>query len=168
MGVARAKRGSSNADTMLTWRFVTLSAGALALVIALLPIAAAAQENRANARDVVKKWQDAVVNVRVVLKTRISIGGREMQSSDDSVDTVGTVIDPSGLTVMSLGSLNPGAMMNRLMSAGGGSGSERTEFASEPTDLKLRLPGGRPGGPPRSAGRRGGCELLPSGPGGRW
>ena len=54
---------------------------------------------RAAARDVVKKWQDAIVNVRVVLKMRMSMGGREMQSTDDSVDAVGTVIDPSGLTV---------------------------------------------------------------------
>ena len=50
-----------------------------------------------------KKWQEAVVNVRVVLKMRMSMGGREMQASDDPVDTVGTVIDPSGLTVLSLG-----------------------------------------------------------------
>ena len=61
----------------------------------------AAQDNRQAARDVVKKWQDAIVNVRVVLKTRMSMGGREMQASDDPVDTVGTVIDSSGLTVLS-------------------------------------------------------------------
>ena len=64
---------------------------------------ARAQDARVAARDVIKKWQEAVVNVRVVLKTRMSMGGREMQSADDSVDAVGTVIDPSGLTVMSLG-----------------------------------------------------------------
>ena len=60
------------------------------------------------AREIVKKWQCAIVNVRVVLKMRVSVGGREMQSMDESVETVGTVIDPSGLTVLSLGSLNPG------------------------------------------------------------
>jgi S1-C subfamily serine protease len=103
-----------------------------------------AQDERAAARELVKKWQDAVINVRVVLKMRISVGGREMQSMDDSVDTVGTVIDPSGLTVLSLGALNPGAMMNKVMgAAGGGGGGERPEFGSEPTDLKLRLADGR-------------------------
>ncbi len=107
--------------------------------------AASAQDARAAARDVIKKWQDAVVNVRVVLKTRMSMGGREMQSADDSVDAVGTVIDPSGLTVMSLGSLNPGAMMNKIVGAsvGGGGGENRVEISSEPTDLKIRLPDGR-------------------------
>ena len=107
--------------------------------------AASAQDARVAARDVIKKWQEAVVNVRVVLKTRMSMGGREMQSADDSVDAVGTVIDPSGLTVMSLGSLNPGAMMNKIVGAsvGGGGGENRVEISSEPTDLKIRLPDGR-------------------------
>ena len=73
---------------------------------------------------------------------RVSVGGREMQSMDESVETVGTVIDPSGLTVLSLGALNPGAMMNKMM-GGGGSGQERMEFGSEPSDVKLRLPDGK-------------------------
>jgi S1-C subfamily serine protease len=46
--------------------------------------------------------------------------------------------------VLSLGALNPGAMMNRLMgSMGGGGGQERVEFGSEPTDVKIRLSDGR-------------------------
>jgi S1-C subfamily serine protease len=102
----------------------------------------AAQEDRAAAREIVRKWHSAIVNVRVVLKMRVSVGGREVQSMDESVETVGTVIDPSGLTVLSLGSLNPGSMMNRLMGSGG-SGQDRTEIGSEPTDVKLRLSDGR-------------------------
>lgn len=97
-----------------------------------------AQDDRAAGREIVKRWQAAIVNVRVVLKMRVSVGGREMQSMDESVETVGTVIDPSGLTVLSLSSLNPGAVMNRLMGSSG-SGQERMEFGSEPTDVKLRL-----------------------------
>ncbi len=104
---------------------------------------ARAQDARATARDVVKRWQEAIVNVRVVLKTRMSMGGREMQSADDSVDAVGTVIDPSGLTVMSLGSLNPGAMMNKIVGASAGGGENRVDISSEPTDLKIRLADGR-------------------------
>ena len=103
----------------------------------------AVQDNRPAAREVVKKWQEAVVNVRVVLKMRMSMGGREMQASDDPVDTVGTVIDPSGLTVLSLGSLNPGAMMAKLMSSTSSSGQPAVEITSEPTDVKIRLSNGR-------------------------
>jgi hypothetical protein len=112
------------------------------IVLVFLACASAgAQDTRAAARDLVKKWQDAIVNVRVVVKTRMSMGGREMQSSDDTIEVVGTVIDPGGLTVVSLSSINPGPMMTKLMaSAGTGQG---VEIASEPTDLKIRLPDGR-------------------------
>jgi S1-C subfamily serine protease len=102
-----------------------------------------AQDSRAAAREVVQKWQAAVVNVRVVLKMRMSMGGREMQASDDPVDTVGTVIDPSGLTVLSLGTLNPGALMSRIMGAAGNGGEPSVEITSEPSDVKIRLSDGR-------------------------
>jgi hypothetical protein len=120
-----------------------VSVGCVAAMLLMAGAGLGAQDERAAAREIVKKWQDAVINVRVVLKMRISVGGREMQAMDDSVDTVGTVIDPSGLTVMSLGALNPGAMMNKLIGAAGSGAPERTEFGSEPTDLKLRLADGR-------------------------
>lgn len=100
-----------------------------------------AQDARAAARDLVKKWQDAIVNVRVVVKMRMSMGGREMQSSDDTIEVVGTVIDPGGLTVVSLSSINPGPMMTKLMASGGN--GQGVEIASEPTDLKMRLADGR-------------------------
>ena len=62
-----------------------------------MPTLASAQtDNRAAAREIVRKWQDAIVNVRVTLKLRMSMGGREMNASDDSVDTVGTVIESVG------------------------------------------------------------------------
>jgi S1-C subfamily serine protease len=66
--------------------------------------------------------------------------GREVRSSDDTVEAVGTVIDAGGLTVVSLGSINPGGMMTKLMGAGG---NEGLEIVSEPTDVKLRLSDGR-------------------------
>lgn len=111
-------------------------------LIFLLAATAGAQDDRAAAREVVKRWQDAIVNVRVVLKMRMSMSGREMQSTDEPVDTVGTVIDPSGLTVLSLSSLNPGAMMNKIIGGMAG-GQDRLDIGSEPTDLKIRTADGR-------------------------
>jgi S1-C subfamily serine protease len=113
-----------------------------AFLASLLVLPAEAQDDRSAGRAIVKQWQAAVVNVRVVLKMRMSVGGREMHSMDESVEAVGTVIDPSGLTVLSLGSLNPGAMMNRVMGAASSS-QERMEFGTEPTDVKLRLADGK-------------------------
>jgi hypothetical protein len=119
---------------------VVVAATLLALAPPGVPVLA--QDERAAGREIVRKWQHAIVTVRVVLKMRVSVGGREMQSMDESVETVGTVIDPSGLTVLSLGALNPGAMMNKMI-GGTGSGQERMEFGSEPSDVKLRLPDGK-------------------------
>jgi S1-C subfamily serine protease len=121
-----------------------VSRPALGILVALTVLGspAAAQDDRAAGREIVKKWQNAIVTVRVVLKMRVSVGGREMQSMDESVETVGTVIDPSGLTVLSLGALNPGAMMNKMIGSSG-SGQERMEFGSEPSDVKLRLSDGK-------------------------
>src|SRR5262245_33882887 len=118
----------------------TLAVSVLASVL-MFSTAVGAQESRAAARDLVKKWQDAIVNVRVVVKMRMSMGGREMQSSDDTIETVGTVVDPEGLTVVSLTSINPGPTMTKLMANGGG--GQSVEIASEPTDLKIRLSDGR-------------------------
>lgn len=113
--------------------FVAVMAGA---------IPAHAQDQRDAMRAVASKWQDAIVNVRVSLKVRMSMGGREVQSMDDTVEAVGTVIDPSGLTVMSLTSLDPGAMMSRIM-GGAAQGAEKMSIVSEPTDVRIRLSDGR-------------------------
>src|SRR5262245_58342214 len=128
---------------MPTLRLCRLCVVAAATLLALAApgIPVLAQDERAAGREIVKKWQSAIVTVRVVLKMRVSVGGREMQSMDESVETVGTVIDPSGLTVLSLGALNPGAMMNKMI--GGGSGQGRTELRSAPSDVKLRLSDGK-------------------------
>ena len=111
-------------------------------VVLLSSAAPLAQDGRAAMRDVAKKWQDSIVNVRVSLKVRMSVGGREVQSMDDTVEAVATVIDPSGLTVMSLSSLDPGAMMNRFFS-GSGSDDQKMSIESEPSDVRIRLANGK-------------------------
>ncbi|MGH9312656.1 MAG: trypsin-like peptidase domain-containing protein [Vicinamibacterales bacterium] len=104
--------------------------------------AAQSPDERAAARDIIKKWQYTVVNVRIVLKTRMAMGGREMQATEETVDAVATVIEPDGLAVMSLSTLNPAGMMSRIMGQAGG-GEDKFQMTSEPTDLKIRLSDGR-------------------------
>lgn len=113
------------------------------LVAALLVVGGAAQgQERAAMREVAKKWQGAIVNVRVSLKVRMSMAGREVQSMDDIVEAVATVVDPSGLTVMSLSSLDPGAMMSRIM-GGSAQGDQKMSIVSEPSDVRIRLADGK-------------------------
>jgi S1-C subfamily serine protease len=109
----------------------------------LLCAGTSAQDQRAALREVGKKWQDAIVSVRVSLKVRMSMGGREVQSMDDTLETVATVIDPSGLTVMSLSTLDPGAMMSRFMNANASGADQKMSIASEPSDVRMRLADGR-------------------------
>ena len=90
------------------------------LVALVAALSAHAEDRRAPFREASKKWHVAVVNVRVSLKVRMSMGGREVQSMDDTVHAVATVIDSSGLAVMSLSSLDPGAMMSRIIGSAGG------------------------------------------------
>ena len=53
------------------------------------------------AQGVIEKYKDAVVEVRMVLKTKRAVAGREMDSQEEKTTVNGTVIDPSGLTVIS-------------------------------------------------------------------
>ena len=117
-----------------------LIAGALAVAP---PLAAQSPEERAAGRKILQQWQDAVVNVRVVVKMRVSMGGREMQASEETIDSVATLLDASGLAVMSLQVLNPGGFLKQMM--GGMSqqgGSPQFDMTSEPTDVRMRMKDG--------------------------
>lgn len=93
------------------------------------PVCAA--DEAAAGRQVAQKWSDAVVKVQVVIKMTMSAGG-ESEKREEKTETVGTVIDPSGLTVLSLMSMNPGEVLGDL-----GSGMN-----TEVSDVKIRLSDG--------------------------
>jgi hypothetical protein len=110
---------------------VTTRAVALALSLGLLPATALAQsaEERAAARALVETRSAAVVMVLATVKMRAPSGGRE-NARDLPVQVNATVLEPNGLTVMSLTALEPGALAAR------GRGGEIT---SETTDLRIRM-----------------------------
>src|SRR5437899_2682910 len=74
----------------------------------------------------------------------MSMGGRD-QKSESKTDTTGTVIDPSGLTVVSLATTDPGSMVKdayaRAIAARGGDMSQ-FKFESELSDVKIVLADG--------------------------
>ena len=65
-------------------------------------------------RDIVAKHQDAVVTVRMVVKSSMMLGNRT-NADESKIETVGTVIDPSGLTVVSLATIDPSAIAKLLL-----------------------------------------------------
>jgi hypothetical protein len=92
-------------------------------------------------RAILTKNQHAVVTVELVLKSKISIPGAGGQSSESRSDVTGTVIDPSGLTVLSLSATDPGQLIQNIMS---GMSEEDMKFKMETelSDLKILLDDG--------------------------
>ena len=114
---------------------------AVALAVAVWAAAPAAQsmEERAVARDVVKKRGDAVVMVLATVKLRVNIGGRE-QSTDQAAQTNATILDHTGLAVLSLSQLQPDDMVARRFPVAPGT---RVDVTSEPSDIRMHLADGR-------------------------
>ena len=96
---------------------------------------------RAAARDVLRTRGDAVIMMLATLKLRVNIGGRE-QSSDQATQANGTVLDGTGLTVLSLSSLQPDEVMSRTLSQRVPSGT-KVDVSSEPSDIRIHLADGR-------------------------
>ncbi|MGA4577640.1 trypsin-like peptidase domain-containing protein [Limisphaera sp. VF-2] len=92
-------------------------------------------------RPVFEKHRQAVVTVQIVLKTRMSLGGRSQTSGETRQEATGTVIAPSGLTVLSLAATDPSSLLGNLM-AGLGDEESRFKMDSEITDVKILLEDG--------------------------
>ena len=104
----------------------------LATALTLLSATCRADELAAKGRDIFKKNQHAVVTVQVVVKN--SGGGRSSASSESKQDLTGTVIDPSGLTVLALSSVDRSELYHRL--------SEEYKGETQVDDVKLLLDDG--------------------------
>ena len=108
---------------------------ALALLLAVAAVPGHADELAEKGRDIFKKHQHAVVTVQVVLKISYSGAGR---SSENRQDLTGTVVDPSGLTVLALSACDPSDMYQRMMSEE----ATKNKLDIEVTDIKILLDDG--------------------------
>jgi trypsin-like peptidase len=103
--------------------------------------AAQSSDERATARDVVKKRGDAVVMVTATVKVRANIGGNE-QNADQSAQGNATILDPSGLAVLSLSVLQPDEVMSRQISSRVRPDT-KVEITSDVSDIKMHMIGGQ-------------------------
>jgi S1-C subfamily serine protease len=99
-----------------------------------LTLAGRADEIGDKGRDVFKKNEHAVVTVQVVLKASTSRGGRSSEPNESKNDLTGTVIDPSGLTVMALSACDPSDLYRRI--------SDEYKMETEINDIKILLDDG--------------------------
>lgn len=109
---------------------------AAAAVLALLAVpAVAADDVRATARGLLEKHSGAVVTVRLVLKRRVVVQGQERGSSESTVEILGTVISPTGLTVVADSDSDPSSLfMND---------SDGPKVDTDTSDVKLLMADGR-------------------------
>src|SRR6266446_3804762 len=84
-------------------------------ILSVAGMFARADEIGEKGKAIFKKNQLAVVTVELVLKTRFSrTGGSSGQSSESRQDVTGTVMDESGLTVLSLSATDPGQLFSDM------------------------------------------------------
>ena len=99
-------------------------------------------DERATARELVSKHGGAVVLVMGTAKLRVTQSGKDVPTQDQRIQVHGTVLDGSGLAVMSLTALDPSEMMSAQLSRGRGAGGAITVTA-ETSDLRYRLADGK-------------------------
>lgn len=111
----------------------------LMLGLAATPALAQTAEERGTARDIVAKRGDAIVRVMGTLKARMSASGRDNAMPDQAVQASATVLDPTGLTVVTLSAIDPGSFMARNPNLA----ARKMSMTTEIVDLKLRLADGK-------------------------
>lgn len=106
--------------------------------IFLLAAAARPDDIKAAARASAAKWQKAVITVKVVAKVKSFRGEEENQ-----FEVTGTVIDPSGLTIVSSQSIDPAGVIKAFLSSmGRGESPDQLKFDSEITQTTMILEDG--------------------------
>ena len=98
------------------------------LSLAMLAGAAHADELADAARGLVAANKDAVVTIKLVIESRYSMQGGGSQTDESKTEITGTVIDPSGLVVVSLFTTDPTSAMQNM-------GAEDMGFSIE-TEIK--------------------------------
>jgi len=111
---------------------------ALALLCALLLSVVAAEEGglRAKAREIVEASKDAIVTVKVVTTTRYVYLGRESHKQENKAEVSGTMIDASGLTVLSNFATDPYSGFDGFSFESSG---DKVEFKPETTINELKI-----------------------------
>lgn len=97
----------------------------------------AGDSTAAKGREILQKNKTAVVTVMLVVKERFSMGGAGSNEYEMKMEATGTVIDPSGLTVLSLFRIDPSAMTEAM-----GEEDEGAKVTFEIVSTKILLDSG--------------------------
>src|SRR5437016_254037 len=85
-----------------------ICAVAMAAELLSIPCAIGAENQiKMVAREVLAKNKAAVISVKLVVTTRTVQSGKQVDKSEAKHEVAGTIVDPSGLTVISASVLDP-------------------------------------------------------------
>jgi len=101
-----------------------------------------ADDIASQAREVKTKFENSVVIVKLVIKQKMTMQGKEFGNSEIPSEIIGTMIDPSGLTVVSLMATEPSVLMNKLTENNAMKMSD-LKWESEISDIKIHLNDGQ-------------------------
>ena len=109
----------------------------LALVLGFSCLPGLPDELGEKGKAIFKKNQHAVVTIQLVLKNKVSVPGLGNQSNESRQDVTGTVVDPSGLTVLSLSTTDPSHMFQAIMSGLSDDENSNFKMETELSDIKI-------------------------------
>ncbi len=111
-------------------------AGTIAASLTALIVSAGADEIADKGREILEKNKAAVVTVELVMKQKFSMPGMDSQENENKAEMTATVIDATGLAIMSLSESDPASMMEAMMSGGQ---FDDMKMDTEITDAKIIL-----------------------------
>ncbi len=88
-------------------------------------------------RNIVAKYQDSLVTIKITVKIHTDVNG-EQNTDDDKSETIGTVIDPSGLIVASLATADPAETLDGMARE-----HQDMKITTEIIDLTIRTADGK-------------------------
>jgi len=99
-----------------------------------------AQDPAVKGREVFNRYQNCVVTVQLVIKSKLGVPGLGGEGGESKEEITGTVIDPGGLAAVCLTSTDPGSLLRSFMVGMGGGDTEdslKFKFESELSDIKI-------------------------------
>lgn len=105
---------------------------AIVTAASLLSLSSFADELADKGRAILERNKSCVVTVRIVMKVQMSMQNFPSRDEEVKSEATGTVIDPSGLTVLSLNETDPSGMFEDMME-----GREGFDVKSTVSDLKI-------------------------------
>jgi hypothetical protein len=103
-----------------------------------------AGEEPKTARELITQWSDAVITVKVIVAIRMTAEGREMAKIENEIEAVATMIDPSGLAVLSHSNIDPARIFGEALKQAKTGAEDMPKFNIETDigDAKMLLPNG--------------------------